>query len=167
VRAGYHVTAIEQDEHAVNGDRDTPGLRSRLAAEGFTERVRIVTRNVLDLVDCERHDGIWTSCSWHYSINHRRPLRDFITVLQNLCAPNGVLGAEYMMPVEPRHQQIEHYVDEGEVLRYFPAWEPIWEAYTPTFHEAPHPGQPTWHQHRMGLLITRRAGVSDNSAIIY
>ncbi|MEY9846137.1 hypothetical protein ABH940_003222 [Streptacidiphilus sp. BW17] len=159
-RSGYRVTAIDRDQPALEGDLPNPGLRQRLAAEELTDRVDIITGDVLDLVDSQAHDGIWTSCSWHYSINHRRPLKDFTNALQSLCSAGGLLGAEYMMPVEPRHEQIEHYLDEEEIRAYFPGWEAIWETYTPAFDEAPHPGQPSWHRHRMGLFIGRRQNES-------
>lgn len=153
-RAGVRITAIECDQDAL------PGLRNRLAAEDLTERVGVITADLLDLVDFEAHDAVWTSCSWHYSRNHRRPLKEFIDALERLCAPHGLLGAEYMMPIEPRHQRIEHYVPEGRIRAHLPDWEPIWETYTPTFDEAPHPGQPEPHQHRMGLFIGRRASAA-------
>jgi hypothetical protein len=99
-------------------------------------------------------DAVWTSCSWHYSINHRRPLGDFLTMMQTLCRPDGgVLGAEYMMPVHPRHLASEHYPEAGELRRYFAGWDIIWETYTPPFLEDPHVEQLHQHIHRMGLLI--------------
>lgn len=149
-RAGARVTAIDCDREALDS------LRQRLAAEGLTERVEIITADVLDLIDFEVHDAVWTSCSWHYSRNHRRPLKEFVDALERLCTPHGLLGTEYMMPSEARHQRIEHYLPEGRIRAYLPDWHPIWETYTPVFDEAPHPGQPKPHQHRMGLFIGRR-----------
>ena len=149
-RAGAHVTAIDCDREALNG------LRQRLTTEQLTERVQIITGDLLDLIDFEVHDAVWTSCSWHYSRNHHRPLKEFIDALEQRCAPQGLLGAEYMMPIEARHQRVEHYLPEGRIHAYLPDWHPIWETYTPTFDEAPHPGQPEVHQHRMGLFIGRR-----------
>lgn len=150
-RAGIHVSAIDCDGDALDK------LRQRLAADGLTERVEIITGDVLDLIDFEVHDAVWTSCSWHYSRNHHRPLKEFVDALERLCAPHGLLGAEYMMPIEPHHQHIEHYLPEGRIRAYLPDWQPVWETYTPTFDEAPHPGQPETHQHRMGMFIGRRS----------
>ena len=152
-RAGASVTAIECDRAALDG------LRRRLDAEHLTDRVQIITTDVLDLVNFDIHDAVWTSCSWHYSRNHRRPLQEFTDSLERLCAPHGLLGAEYMMPTEPRHERIEHYLSEGRIRSYLPRWSLIWETYTPVFDEAPHPGQPKPHQHRMGFFLGQRETV--------
>ncbi|OLE22059.1 MAG: hypothetical protein AUG49_20290 [Catenulispora sp. 13_1_20CM_3_70_7] len=149
-RAGTRVTAIDCDRDALDG------LRHRLAVEGLTKRVEIISGDVLGLINFVVHDAVWTSCSWHYSRNHRRPLKEFVNALEQLCAPHGLFGAEYMMPIKPRQQHIEHYLPEGRIRAYMPDWHPIWETYTPVFNEAPHPGQPEPHQHRMGLFIGRR-----------
>jgi hypothetical protein len=67
-----------------------------------------------------------------------------------------VFGAEYMMPVEPRHFSIEHYLTEGRAPWYFPGWQVDWQTYTPPFVEAPHVEQLAEHIHRMGLIIATR-----------
>ena len=156
VRYGARVTAIECDRDAVEG------LRQRLTTERLTDSVEIITGDVLDLVEFGVHDAVWTSCSWHYSRNHRRPVTEFIAGLERLCSRSGLLGAEYMMPIEPQHEQVEHYIPEGRLRGYLPGWDPIWETYTPVFDEAPHPCQPHTHQHRMGLFIGRRQAVAAN-----
>lgn len=153
-QAGAHVTAFECDRQAVED------LRLRLDTERLAEHVEVVTADVLDLLDFERHDAVWTSCSWHYSRNHRRPLKHFIDVLDRLCTPHGLLGAEYMMPIDPHHELIEHYLPEGRIRTYLPDWSPVWETYTPIFDEAPHPGQPEPHRHRMGFFLGRRQTAS-------
>ena len=153
-RSGARVTAIECDGDALEG------LRRRLATERLTDSVEIIADDMLDLVEFEVHDAVWTSCSWHYSRNHRRPVTEFIGGLERLCSASGLLGAEYMMPIEPQHKQVEHYLPEGRIRAYLPDWDPIWETYTPVFDEAPHPGQPRPHQHRMGLFIGRRAAAA-------
>ncbi|MFJ9420031.1 class I SAM-dependent methyltransferase [Streptomyces sp. NPDC101227] len=163
-RRGVHVLAVERNKTALDGgpvvlpgptEATMRGLRQRLADEGLSGQVEIVEADILDLPDeLDAVDAVWTSCSWHYSINHRRPLADFITAMKHLCRPHGGLfGAEYMMPVAPRHLACEHYPEEGEMRRFFPDWEIDWEAYTPPFREAPHVEQLHEHTHRMGLLI--------------
>jgi hypothetical protein len=62
-----------------------------------------------------------------------------------LRANGGVLGAEYMMPVGPRHFTIEHYSDEGQVRGHPNGWRVDWETRTPAFVEAPHVEQLTEH----------------------
>ncbi|MGH3320504.1 MAG: hypothetical protein ACRDN9_10040 [Streptosporangiaceae bacterium] len=162
---GYHVLAVECDREALDGGAvELPGyvpgqmlgLRRRLGIEDLASRVTIYDRNLFDLDRLEPSDAVWTSCSWHYSINHRRPLGEFVDRLQALCRPGGLLGAEFMMAVEPRHEAIEHYLEEGEVRRYLTGWDILWEASTPAFVEAPHVEQLKPHTHRMGLVIARR-----------
>jgi SAM-dependent methyltransferase len=166
-RRGIRVMAIERDPRALDGgpvtlpgpvDAIMPGLRKRLAEEGLTDLVHVVQADLLSVAEwADPVDAVWTSCSWHYSLNHARPLADFITVMGDLCRPRGgLLGAEYMMPVEPRHFGIEHYPPEGHVRRFFPGWTIDWETYTPPFIEAPHVEQLAEHVHRMGLIIATR-----------
>jgi SAM-dependent methyltransferase len=166
-RSGVRVVAVERDPLAVNGGPVTlpgptqarmPGLRQRLDEEGLTGLVDVVQADLFDAGwRAEPFDAIWTSCSWHYSVNHARPLASFIGAMVDLCRPHGGLfGAEYMMPVEPRHLDIEHYPEQGEVRRFFRDWIIDWETYTTPFLEAPHVEQLTEHVHRMGLIIATR-----------
>ncbi|HEY3684238.1 MAG TPA: class I SAM-dependent methyltransferase [Streptosporangiaceae bacterium] len=164
-KLGYHVLAIERDRQAVHGGVvELPGhlqgtmlgLRRRMMSEEVAECVTIVEGDLFDLRHLPPCDAVWTSCSWHYSLNHRRPLSAFVERLQALCAPEGLLGAEFMMPVEERHQSIEHYLEEGQILDYFEGWRLLWEAYTPAFLEDPHVEQLKPHTHRMGFVMASR-----------
>jgi len=166
-RHGIRVAAIERDRTALDGGPVTlpgpvnttmPGLRKRLAEEGLTDFVEIVNADLLTGAEpMDPADAVWTSCSWHYSINHHRPVADFITTMRNLCRPaGGIFGAEYMMPVEPQHFAQEHYLSEGRAPAFLPGWHIDWETYTPPFVEAPHVEQLADHVHRMGLIIATR-----------
>lgn len=166
-RRGIRVVAIERDPTALNGGPvilpgPTPatmaGLRSRLATERLEHLVQIVEADLLGLDGAlEPVDAVWTSCSWHYSVNHQRPLAEFVAAMQTrVRADGGLFGAEYMMPVEPRHFGCEHYPDAGELRRHFACWNVLWEACTPAFVEDPHVEQLRPHVHRMGLLIAAR-----------
>lgn len=162
--SGYRVIAIERDPQALHGGevdlpgegtRHAPGLIERLAIEELSDRVEIVEH---DFLDTEPFNGIcdavWTSCSWHYSANHRRPLADFITRMQLLTRTNGLFGAEFMMPVEPRHDAIEHYTSPGRLSDHFSeAWNILLMLQTDEFVEDAHIGQPREHVHRMGMLL--------------
>jgi hypothetical protein len=71
----------------------TPGLTDRLKKEHLQDNVQIVDGDFLDPSFPEgRCDAVWTSCSWHYSINHRRPLAEFVTRMQHLLRANGLFG---------------------------------------------------------------------------
>jgi hypothetical protein len=171
-RRGYRVTAIERDRRALDGGPvELPGyvpgqmlgLRSRLEREGVVRNVEIIEGDLLTLDALPRCDGVWTSCSWHYSVNHHRPLGQFIQRMQDLCTEDGLFGAEFMLPVTKRHETIEHYLEEGEIHRYLPGWRLLWEAYTPQFTEAPHVEQLEPHLHRMGLVLAERATNSEGN----
>jgi SAM-dependent methyltransferase len=164
-RRGIRVVAIERDPLALEGgpvvlpgqgETTMAGLRWRLADECLTDRVIVVEADVLNLADVAPVGAVWTSCSWHYSVNHRRPLGDFIAALRRLCRPGGLFGAEYMMPVQPHHFDLEHYPGEGVVRGHLSGWPIDWECYTPPFVEEPHVEQPATHVHRMGLIIATR-----------
>lgn len=164
-KCGYRVLALERDAKALDGGPvELPGhvpdqmlgLRRRLEIEELTESVDIVEGDLLEVAGLPTCDAVWTSCSWHYSVNHRRPLADFLSRLQSVCGPDGIVGAEFMLPVEVRHQVIEHYLTEGAIRRYFDGWRFLWEAYTPRFIEDPHVEQLAPHIHRMGFVVAQR-----------
>ncbi|MFS4095890.1 SAM-dependent methyltransferase [Streptomyces sp. AF1A] len=166
--AGYRVVAIERDALAVHGGEvrlpgdsqvHAMGLIDRLKLEELQARVQVIEGNFLAGkpldVPCE---AVWTSCSWHYSANHHRPLAEFVDRMQRLVRPGGVFGAEFMMPVEKRHHLVEHYTSPERLHRHFLGdWDVLLTLRTNEFTERPHIGQPHDHIHRMGLLLAARS----------
>jgi SAM-dependent methyltransferase len=100
--AGYRVIAIERDPLALHGgeirlpgDISTraTGLIARLKAEDLHHQVEVTERDFLaEGPCCDPCDAVWTSCSWHYSMNHHRPLAEFIARMRQLVRPGGVFG---------------------------------------------------------------------------
>jgi hypothetical protein len=100
---------------------------------------------------------IWTSCSWHYSVNHHRPLADFVGRMKELVRPGGLFGAEFMMPTEHRHSLTEHYTSPERLSHHFAdSWTILLTLRTNEFTERAHVGQPHDHTHRMGMLTALR-----------
>ncbi|WP_280339743.1 class I SAM-dependent methyltransferase [Nocardia neocaledoniensis] len=174
--AGYTVIAVENDPRALYGGEVllpgsglayAPSLAERVAAAGLTSRVQIKPHDFLnaELSELQAH-AVWTSCSWHYSANHHRPLSEFIGRMKDLLAPSGLLGAEFMMPVEDHHYLIEHYTTPDKLFRYFPsdAWEVFLTLSTNPFIERPHVGQLHDHTHRMGVLFAAKSEHFDEGA---
>lgn len=166
VEAGYNVTAVDINGSAlygsigvargnVNETYPGDGLIGSIRQTQLESRVTVVNADIRS-VDIFRRDALWTSCSWHYSVNHDQPLRVFIDALARCVRPGGLLGAEYFMPLTLTQVRSEYFLEEGEIWRYLPDWEPAWEAYTPPFVEEPHLGQPESHVHRMGFTVARR-----------
>ncbi|UGT63911.1 class I SAM-dependent methyltransferase [Nocardia asteroides] len=165
---GHRVVAIDSDQVALNGGEVllphsgvtyAPGLVERLADVGLTPLVRVVCADFLDTEPADLiADAVWTSCSWHYSANHERPLGDFVSRMQQVVRPGGVFGAEFMMPFEYRHEYVEHYTTPDRLTRYFDRhrWTVLLRLQTDTFTERAHVGRLHDHQHRMGLLIAKR-----------
>ncbi len=164
---GYRVIAVERDPVALHGGEvELPGdmsahamgLVDRLKLEALHDRVRIIEDDFLEAEDLgARCDAVWTSCSWHYSANHHRPLADFITRMQSQVQVGGLFGAEFMMPVQPRHYLIEHYTSPEKLSQHFTGdWDILLTLRTNEFTERPHVGQPHDHAHRMGLLLATR-----------
>jgi hypothetical protein len=165
--AGYRVTAIERDPLALHGGQvrlpgnvltHATGLLTRLAIEDLQDQVRVVEQDFLDtdssLPPC---DAVWTSCSWHYSVNHQRPLADFVGRMQNLVRHGGIFGAEFMMPVEQHQLLTEHYTSPERLSRLFAAgWTILLTLRTSEFTESAHVGQLHDHTHRMGFLLALR-----------
>lgn len=165
--AGYRVIAIERDPLALHGGEirlpgdittQATGLIARLKAEDLYDQVQVTERDFLTgSVPCGPCDAIWTSCSWHYSLNHHRPLGDFIGRMQQLVRPGGVFGAEFMMPTEERHCLTEHYTSPERLSRHFTdGWTILLTLRTSEFTEHAHVGQLHEHTHRMGLLLALR-----------
>ncbi|MFE9885999.1 SAM-dependent methyltransferase [Streptomyces scopuliridis] len=167
VSAGYRVVAVERDPLAIHGGEvqlpgDTTGratgLLDRLKCEGCSERVQVVEEDFLVSERLAPSDAVWTSCSWHYSANHRRTLGEFVDRMQQLVRPGGLFGAEFMMPTEQRHHMLEHYTSPEKLRRYFIGdWDVLLTLRTNEFAERAHVGQPHDHTHRMGLLLAARA----------
>jgi len=165
--AGYHVIAIERDSLALHGgDVRLPGdatghamgLIDRLEREGLQNRVEVLERDFLgpEVLDA-RCDAVWTSCSWHYSVNHRRPLAEFVIRMQLLMHANGLFGAEFMMPVKRDEYRIEHFTSPEKLSRHFAGeWTVLLTLRTGEFTERAHVGQLRDHTHRMGLLLASR-----------
>src|SRR5258708_4569207 len=104
-----------------------------------------------------RCDAVWTSCSWHYSVNPHRPLAEFVTRMQLLVGVNGLFGAEFMMPVEQGQHLIEHYTSPERLSRHFASgWTILLTLRTSEFAERAHVGQLHDHTHRMGMLVAAR-----------
>ncbi|GAA1890873.1 class I SAM-dependent methyltransferase [Streptantibioticus ferralitis] len=164
VASGYHVIAIERDPVAIHGGdvvlpggttTHAPGLLARLKAEGLEDRVDIMEEDFLNIDSLQGvADAVWTSCSWHYSVNHRRPLGDFVGRMQDCLRPRGLFGAEFMMPIDQRHNVLEHYTSPERLIRHnFYAWNIALTLRTGVFTERAHVGQPNDHEHRMGFLL--------------
>lgn len=117
-----------------------------------------LTRIVGDFRDteCGTFPVVWTSCSWHYSVNHDRPLARFVERLIGATQPGGVLGMEYFMPLTQGQVANEHYPEMRDLQGLVPqGWSVLFEAETRTYVEAPHPGQHEPHNHRLGFLVVR------------
>ncbi|MFG2629700.1 class I SAM-dependent methyltransferase [Streptomyces sp. NPDC048473] len=166
--AGYRVIAIERDPLALHGGEvqlpgdktgHAMGLIDRLKHEGLYDRVQVVEDDFLaaePVATC--CDAVWTSCSWHYSANHHRPLGEFVNRMQRTVRPGGLFGAEFMMPIEQRHHMLEHYTSPERLRRYFIGdWDVLLTLRTNEFSEQAHVGQLQDHTHRMGLLLAARA----------
>lgn len=166
VKKGWKVLAIEIDKIAVYGGevefpktglRKMLGLVQRLRIEKLEKQVEILND---DFLACKLPNlciGVFTSCSWHYSINHKVPLKVFIERMQSMVAPGGIFCAEYMMPCENKHFIIEHYVKEGQLLQYFDEqWEILENFYTEPFDEKAHVGNLVDHKHQMGFFMAKK-----------
>ncbi|MFE4609145.1 SAM-dependent methyltransferase [Streptomyces niveus] len=166
--AGYRVIAIERDPIALHGGEvqlpgdktgHVMGLIDRLKHEGLYHRVQVVEDDFLETEPAStRCDAVWTSCSWHYSANHHRPLSEFVNRMQRLVRPGGLFGAEFMVPITQRQRTLEHYTSPEKLRQYFIGdWDVLLTLRTNEFAEQAHVGALQDHTHRMGLLLAARA----------
>ena len=165
-KKGWRVTAIEINrislyggivEFPKNYNINSIGLISRLKKENLDDYVTIVNDNFFSY-KVDNHQAIFTSCSWHYSFNHNVPLITFIEKMQSVIKKDGIFCSEYMMPWEEKHNKIEHYIKEMELLIYFPKpqWEIMENFYTEVFEEKAHVGNLMDHKHRMGFFMSKK-----------
>ncbi|MFZ2151717.1 MAG: class I SAM-dependent methyltransferase [Minisyncoccia bacterium] len=166
-RRDWKVTALDVDETALKGGpiefpkgnlTQSVGLLGRLQSCHLDHLVEIILGDLYEFAPQQMFDVIFTSCSWHYSRNHHRPLRDFVHRMQQVVAHGGIFCAEYMMPVEAKHFLSEHYLHEGQLRQYFPSdeWQILEEFYTSPFCEKAHIGNLADHVHRMGFFMAKR-----------
>jgi len=162
-KIGWKVTAIELDAVSLFGGKvelpngstyNLPGLQKRLTEENINNFVEIINENFISTNLLKQYKAIFTSCSWHYSLNHKVPLKDYISKMQSIVARNGIFCAEYMMPCEKKHFNIEHYPKEGVIRDYFDTnWEVIEDFYTEVFVEPAHVCNLSDHKHKMGFFM--------------
>ena len=155
LRLGLRVTAVEIDEQMLRGADHS--LTARARSEGVSEHLEILAGDFRDLA-LYGYDSVWTSCSWHYSLNKDRPVKLFMDCLVRSLKGGGLLGVEYMLPVVASDLECDRYLGEGEIWGYLPRSWSVWEAYTPLFAEAPHPGKAIEHVHRMGFAVVQKEG---------
>lgn len=163
----WRVTAVDNDPVALFGGRiefpkgifiDTLGLEGRARELNLENGLKLVLGDMYEFVPESQFDAIFTSCSWHYSKNHYRPVREFVRQMQECVLAGGIFCAEYMMPVETKHFDSEHYMHEGQIRNYFPSqeWEILEEFYTAPFREKAHLGNLEDHVHRMGFFMAQK-----------
>ena len=163
LQKGVFTTVIEKDFSALNGcvveyPKGTkswmPGLYENIGSENLEGLAEIHCTDFMKFETLRKYDVIFTSCSWHYSFNHRISVSAFVEKMQALVKPNGIFAAEYMMPCGDEKSNHQHYLREGELNKMFcDGWEIVTEKYTEVFDERPHIGNLEQHKHRMGFLI--------------
>lgn len=164
---GWQVAAIDNDPVALFGGQiefpkgkfhETAGLQGRAHEHGLVSQIELILADMYEFDSQDQFDAVFTSCSWHYSKNHDRPVRDFVHKMQQRVVVGGIFCAEYMMPVEAKHFDFEHYMQEGQIRQYFSRneWEIVEEFYTSPFREKAHMGNLEDHVHRMGFLMAHK-----------
>jgi hypothetical protein len=166
VDCGYEVVAIDVNRSALYGGTAPAGstkeaypadgsLAHLLEQRGAKGQVELLNLDVRSIEMFPR-DALWTSCSWHYSMNHDQPFDTLMRALTSCVRDGGLLGAEYFMPCSASQVASDFFPDVGEVWSWLRGFSKEWEAYTPPFVEAPHLGQPEPHVHRMGFFVARK-----------
>lgn len=164
---GWNISAIDIDKDSLYGGKiespngiviPIPGILSRLKERNLEDYVKVYNENFMAWEIDRKYHAIFTSCSWHYSLNHDVPLINIIEKMQSVLGKNGIFCAEYMMPCEEWHYSVEHYVKKNQLKTYFPhnQWEILECFYTDVFEESAHVGNVKDHKHRMGFFIAKK-----------
>lgn len=166
VKNGYNVIAIENNPVLINGGVadgfngkkiNVVGLIKRLKTERAFSHVKIIEKNFFEVNLPFLVDAIFTSSTWDCAVNRSRPLKDYIDKLQECIKPAGLFCAEYMMPCEEKHKNIEHFLEEGRIKYFFNKnWKIEEEFYTTIFVDDPHIGKIIPHNHRMGFFMAKK-----------
>ena len=163
---GYQVIAIENDPILINGGVvdgpnkkkiDVLGLKKRIEIEKVSSNVKIIENNFFDVDLSFSVDAIFTSSTWDCSLNHSHPVKVYLDKMIKIVKPTGLFCAEYMMPCEEKHKNIEHFLEEGKINIFFNKnWQVLEEFYTPIFEDNPHIGKIIPHKHRMGFFMAKK-----------
>ncbi|MFA6547622.1 MAG: SAM-dependent methyltransferase [Candidatus Magasanikbacteria bacterium] len=165
-RKNYDIIAVENDPIMINGGVvegpnktkiNVLGLKERLKIEQLSSSVKIIENNFLDADLPFLVDAVFTSSTWDCTINHNSSLKEYINKMQVILKPSGLFCAEYMMPCEEKHLNVEHFLDERKINNFFNEdWQILEEFFTPVFIDEPHVGKIFPHNHRMGFFVAKK-----------
>lgn len=189
-RKGHHVTGYEIDKSALFGatkefpifDKIKPmpyigtyslasfptksmsymGCIEKTKIEGLENLVNIEERNFYLNPPQEQFNVVFTSCSFQYSINAAKTLKEKTQIIQNIVKPNGLLYIDYMMAIDENDYQTfpeNKYLRKGDMAKYFNIsdWDIISfrENNLPSFEHA-HTEHPYHHYHRFGYILAQK-----------
>ena len=140
--------------------RNIAGLYSRLNAEGFLERCKVIETDFYRSRQVEKFDFVFTSCSIQYKSNRDLDVRDMVKSLQDAVRHGGALAMDYMLPLEDSHDdKAPHFFRTGQLRKLFPTdqWRVDYytEAKIPVFENA-HVDRCADHFHKFGYLVARK-----------
>lgn len=166
-RSGMHTLAIDVDRVALwggyklfpGGPAPVAGLAARVRGEKLSEYVEIREMDLKYVRGPAVHDVVFTSGSLHYSRNHDVAIADLVRRLVSLAVPGGLIYIDFMMPVEPKHDHIDHYPCSGELpaLLCKLGCSIRWARHGPLLRERGHVDNPVDHYHRLGYVLAERS----------
>ncbi len=135
------------------------GLLHRLAREKLTGLFTLYERDFFHTETAQRFSAVVTSCSIQYKCNRDLSLEQAVGKLQRVVEKDGYLLADYMMPLEDRHEwKPSVFARTGQMRKLFDkGWTVISnvEMKYPVF-EAAHVDRPEDHFHRFGYILAQK-----------
>ena len=156
--AGHRVVAVDADHEAIHGSSSLCGLIANATGTGIAiDNLRTHVCDYMTFRASSEFDLVFTSCSWQYGFNRRYSIGAMVKHTQEFVRSGGMLVADYMQPLEPRHQMMERYITPTRLEALFDSevWRILRNRDAGVRGER-HIGVERWHEHRYAYVVALR-----------
>lgn len=157
------LTVVELDKIALFGgevqvNKDTrrydKGVVQKFEDQIKQERLKVVESNILDIDFHNEFDFVFTSSSFHYSINEGK-VESIIHKMIDSIKIGGIYSAEYMMPINEEQLTTTRFLKKGEMVSLLEGYgiDVSYSYYSEPYLEKAHAYVPYDHYHQMGFSL--------------
>lgn len=159
---GGHVQypIIKDDNNVILQRRTIYGAEDRINIEDLHEKVNLCSNNFFKYNN-KQYDVIYSKRALHRDEYADISMKDKILALQNAVKEGGIMYLEYLIYLDDNNtEQLDpnQYLKQGEMQKYFSKGWDILSIVEDrkSIVEKPHIGNPTFHQHRVGMIKARK-----------
>ena len=158
-----HLIAVEVDPKALYGDTHKidestyakdAGVFKKYKQFITEKRLSVIEGNFLDVPLPDNCDLVFTSSSFHYSLNQGR-LWGMVDKMITSLRPGGIFACDYMMPLNEVEKESGKFLVEGQLVKYLEGKDVqvLSAYYSEPYLEKAHAYVPYNHYHKMGYVI--------------